>query len=212
MGVGLKVAVGGPAYRMECDVRHAGAMIGLVTALHSAGAREVTVEYEHGCPVEMPRNKLFRRALDRGSDALIWADSDVFWDDSDDLVWAIGELVTQGEAFLAVPVQQRNDRWNVILSAELDRLENLDDYLPTSHEFRECWAAGLALSLFNLRWYRESWSVGPHFRTDWVSLPTRRELTFLSEDIWHTSRLRHYKGRALWAPLCQTHHAARGGL
>lgn len=214
----MTLIIGGPAYNMQVDARHASAMVELsLKALLSGQVESVNTLYEHGCPVEMARNSLFRKALsEKDATHLITADSDVYWENSEELIWGChyiwgynmnGELVTP-QPLMGIPVLQRNGAANILENeGSSDRLHGR---IRVGRGPRYCFAVGTGLCLYNLDWYRVHWPEGPWFRTDWFDIFGNGRDIFVSEDFWHCLELRRFVVKPLWAPLVRTWHAARG--
>jgi hypothetical protein len=205
----MSVIMGGPSYRMEVDARHCCAMMALSAALYNSGlCSGIQPLYEDGCPVERVRNSIFAKALESDATHLFWADSDVYWEDSGELVWGLQELARLGMPCLIVPVVQRgNGDINIIMSPPPE-LERPKGKFPIGRHWLACWAGGMGLAMFYLPWYRENWRRGPWFKTEWATIPAKPEpkTLLISEDIWHTS---HLRVAPLWAPLTVTYHATR---
>lgn len=207
---GLRAIIGGPAYQMKLDARHAGSMVALALGLRSAGMSYFETHWSHGCPVEAARNGLFKHALESTADVLFWADADVFWhpEDTGSIVWLMGELVAQRYPCVALPVMQRNGDSNIVERIEgagaaqmFHRIRSFGDGPP----IRECAAAGTGAIAFYLPWYREHWSEAPWFRTEWHGAMS------VSEDLWHTSQLKRAHGVPMrFAPIVRTNHEPRG--
>lgn len=210
-----KAIIGGPAYRMECDVRHAQAIASLGIAMYSSRRfAEIAFNHQHGCPVEIPRNKLFKAALASDFTHLIWLDSDCYFDGAycDNWIWICEELVRLGLPFCAVPVAQRNGACNIVPERTESAWPRLQGPVKAKASLIACDAAGMAAVAFWLPWYRKNWPDGPHFRTDWEGGD------MISEDFWHTwqltlkSRERHglRHCRPRYAPIMPITHGARG--
>lgn len=201
--------IGGPAYQMNLDARHAGSMVGLALALRERVSYFET-HWAHGCPVEAARNGMFGHALAGRADVLFWADADVFWspEDTGSIVWLMGELATHATIpCAAIPVMQRNGDSNIV-----ERIEGEGEH-QVFHRLRQfgpgdfirpCAAAGTGIIAFNLAWYRKHWPLAPWFRTEWHGSMS------VSEDLWHTSQLRTRGASCHFAPIVATTHAARG--
>lgn len=209
----INAILGGPSYQLLTDARHTGSMVGLAAAL--IGSRQLTgiaVNYMSACPVEMARNELFKSALvATEATHLFWADSDVYWDASHELVWGANWLTAEpSHPMMVVPVEQRNGDSNIMR----DDFKRLRGSFVLGRTPLKCMGAGLGLAIFNLQWYRRHWPESPWFRTEWHELGFDRQAAplsrFISEDIWHTMRLRQLGDSCYWAPLCQTWHATRG--
>lgn len=209
----LSAIIGGPAYQMKLDARHAGAMMGLALTLRAHGMKYFESHWAHGCPVEAARNGLFDHALKSKADVLFWADADVFWspEDTGAIVWLMEELATRRDVpSCAIPVMQRNGDSNIIErivgEGEAMRFERLRGTVGGEGELiRECAAAGTGAIAFYLPWYRKNWPRAPWFRTDWHGAMS------VSEDLWHTSQLQRAHGVPMrFAPIAQMHHVPVG--
>lgn len=215
----INALIGGPSYLMQLDARHCAAMVDLALSLFNSGrCGDLQIGYEHACPVEIARNSIFEKAIQSDATHLIWADSDVYWQGgSDNLVWGCDYLSTTRNPIVVVPVKQRNGVGNIIINSDLERLHGS---ITVEAVCRPCWGAGMGLAIFNLDWYRQmaiprGWGKDddkPWFRSDWMFVGGKGagKHRFISEDIWHTSRLRKYGVDCLWAPLVMTKHADRG--
>lgn len=207
---GLRIIIGGPAYQMKIDARHATSMVALALGLRSRGVRSLETHWAHGCPVEAARNGIFERALASDADVMFWADADVFWhpEDTGAIVWLLEELAQRRFPCVAVPVMQRNGDSNIIgaITGEgaTQRFERLRAFGP-GPEIRECAAAGTGMIAFYLPWYRGHWREAPWFRTEWHGAMS------ISEDLWHTSQLARAHGVPMrFAPIVRTNHEPRG--
>jgi hypothetical protein len=208
-----KVIIGGPCYQMQMDARHGGIVAELGIRLRELRKVDyLQYEYEHGCPVEMPRNNLFRKALASEATHLVWMDSDCYFAsrDIDGLIWIIDALAETKLPFCAVPVTQRDGCVNIVekvdWTAEPPRFPRFRGTVAMEPRLRKCEVAGLGLAVFWLPWYRERWPTGPHFRTHWLD-----GRNFISEDFWHTWQLsQRHETRPRWCPMVEVTHAARG--
>ncbi len=208
-----RLLVGGPAYRLELDARHASAMIALTAYVERKCAGEITfmgAMYEHGCPVEQARNALFPKSLEV-ADYLLWMDSDVYFDpmDSISIVDLFRGMARADIPFLGVPCPQRNGVANVWMSRD-KRLESIKTN-SSSRRFHRCYAMGLGMTLLYLPWYRkhqEQWQKEgePWFRTAWD-----REKGLISEDHWHTRQIAAHGAEPRYTDALIAHHIPRGG-
>lgn len=209
----VRAILGGPSYLMQVDARHATSMVGLAIELYQSGCRSIEIDYQHACPVEIARNAIFTRAVKSDATHLIWVDSDVYWggEDNPNIIWGCDWLFKNPAPIICIPVRQRNGHSNIILDDSFNRLQRAE----IGRKVFPCWGAGLGMAIFYLPWYREhATSAGwgsegnPWFRTEWM--PIHGERQFISEDIWHTSRLSRIGGQCQYAPLVYSHHLDRG--
>lgn len=210
MGKPLKIEFGGPSYCLQVDAEHSAGAFLLGACLVSRGCRvqDLAPSYQHGTPVDIPRNELFADALSRDADVLIWWDSDSFIDSEDiyefsALPWA---LMRGTSAFLGVATPQRNGNLNV-----WERADTAKRMKMTHKHFAQLGtfgvhATGLGVALFHLKMFREKWGQGPWFTSKWDGQG------FESEDYNFTSQL---SSRGLGAPgvtpLMFAKHQHRGG-
>lgn len=158
----MRLLLGGPAYRMEVDARHAASMLAFACRAQSRGVEVLGAMYAHGTPVAYARNDLFREALaDPGKpDVLLWWDSDCATPGvhHDALIAAL----VRPPPCLIIPTPQRNGTSNVWL----DKRTRIAKVQPDG-EKRDCWAGGFGAVAFRLDWYREHWPAAPWFQDGW---------------------------------------------
>lgn len=196
--------IGGPAYRMQIDARHALNVTHMAIYLFAKGHQLIGLNYRHGVPVEIPRNEIFERALSSESDFLLTMDSDTFGFDLDRTLRLALTLRSLKVPCFAYPSPLRDGTANIWLS----RTEKVTKFKPEPDKLvlRECFAIGTACVVYNLAWYREHWPKGPHFRTEWG----RSEFEFVSEDIWHSLKLRDLGSSSYFAATDLLTHAHQG--
>ncbi len=191
----MRVLLGGPAYRLQMDARHAAAMITLTHAVQPIIAGPI---YLHGCPVEDARNRVMRQALDaEHATHLLSVDSDC-WADVE-TVLAMFEFAAQhsADAAVALPVPQRDGRCNVFRFDDVEAQTGFERVFYSDISGRKPFraaATGAAFILLNLDWYRAHWDRPPWFRTFY---PEDGGTTYFSEDTWHTMNLGK-RGSAPW--------------
>ncbi len=210
----MKLIIGGPSYRMENDARHTAsiATFGIritlprIVAKKSFGGKMraivtpsgVTVlgfHYEHGTPVALARNSMFKTALaEAAATHLLWVDSDVSLPgDQSDFILA---GIRGADPITLFPCPQRDRHANIWTDAKTKLTS-----LRTDGTLRECYAGGFGAVAFNLEWYREHWPEGPWFRDSFDAT-----IGYLSEDYVHCRALVARGARCLYAATYVDHH------
>ena len=199
-----RILLGGPSYRMEVDARHSASLVPFALRLamprmvqrKAFGGRMrdvvtpspfvvIGTAYEHGTPVALARNGLFRTALESEADVLLWLDSDcsIPMEQIDPIIRAMLLWLAPSapeRPLLGVPAPQRDRRANVWTSRE-DKLTRLD----LDGAVHPCFAVGFGCVAFRLGWYRREWPTAPWFRDSW----DESMASYVGEDYGHCRAL-----------------------
>ncbi len=214
----MRLIIGGPAYRMEVDARHAASLVRFATRASLPTAKTVKgfggkpkfqvspsavsivgAHYEHGTPVAYARNSMFKGTLaEVGASHLLWLDSDVSIPPDQDgpILRALSALGDR--PIVIIPCQQRDHQVNVWI----DRTTKLTRLALDGGELAECYAGGFGCVGFNLAWYRAHWPTGPWFRDSWDD-----GIGYVSEDYGHCRALADRGAPVLYAGTYVDHHA-----
>ncbi len=208
----MNLILGGPSYRMEVDARHAARLVefALVATHHRTadgkGVAIIGTAYEHGTPVALARNHLFKGALGvEDADVLLWLDSDCAFA-SDQIPNVLRALhnwsrLPTGAPMLIIPAPQRDRQLN-IWKSKREKLTRLS----TDGALHPCYAGGFGCVAFDLAWYRAAWPEGPWFRDGWEG-----EAGYLSEDFNHCRLLADRGCQPMYAATYVDHHARGKG-
>ena len=203
---------------MEVDAHHCGSLISLAVRL-STSRREskgfdgkwrygptpieiLGAVYEHGTPVALARNSIFKYALEsvRDAEKLLWLDADCSI--PQDQIPAIVKALEGADPICIIPTAQRNKASNVWIGGPEKRLESV----MLDGKLRECYAGGFGCVAFDLEWYRDHWPEAPWFRDGWTT-----GLGYESEDYGHCRALVARGASVQYVGARVLHHARGGG-
>jgi hypothetical protein len=207
--------LGGPAYRLQCDVRHAACLAELAVAVHASGDIP-EFWHEHTSVLPQGRAAFLAHAVNtREADYAVGLDADTFLRHGArlmDLARTFDLATEQPWAQLGILVAQRDGKVN----AWADEGVRLDEI--AFGEFREAWAVGAACCVYNLRWYRDVCTRGIASGTlddavrgtlaqSYAMLPTGLGLAYVGEDVWHSQWVRGRGGKVYATRLTGVSHA-----
>lgn len=215
--------VGGPAYNLQLDARHAGCMVELAMFV-GAGHQIADVYYPHSSILPQGRAKWLGRAIDSGADIGITMDADT-WIATDELMTGGARLarlalgarrgLEDPWALIGVLVPQRDGRVNA-WRAEGERLrESEATTIVNAGIAPRAWtsvhAVAQACAIYNLAWWRQWQGRERHM---FAMMPAKSTLhgptdvevdddriikaperyAYIGEDVWHCAWIRSVGG------------------
>lgn len=193
------IQLGGPSYCMSVDARHSATM-GLLSAfLSQQNIKALDFGYQHGTPVDCPRNELFGTALKSDIDILVWLDSDCFIRSQD--IPLAADLIIEAHfkewTFTTAATPQRDGIVNIWKGDDAPHYQNkytmreIMEKSPSKFASAARFpivASGLGFAVFNLAKFRQLWARGPWFCSRHGTTDDGRSI-FQSEDFTFTARI-----------------------
>jgi len=195
----LRLRVATPAYRLQCDVRHAAFVMALIEAwnMRSRASEPIEWDTEHSSVLPELRARILYRAIQSEADVLITVDSDT-WIRHDRIGDFVHEVISwyressSAHAVLGVIVPQRDGRPNA-WSSPGERIA-AEPVQPTN-----VFAIGTAVMCHNLDWYRAAGNgAGVYYAmtpSDCGAIGRNGSLPiYTGEDVWHCACVAKFNG------------------
>lgn len=196
----MKWFIGGPAYNMKVDARHAGCVASLAASAAKAGD-DFEIHYEHNSILPQGRARWLGEAFDSRSDIAITMDADTWVPNEEDnlLSWIRDfDRISPTWSIFGVLVSQRDGRPNV-WKARGSRIDLQDGSIYThsstgrnAKTWLDVYAIGLACAVYRLRRIRK-FALGNE-GLGFAMMPTggSQRYGFVGEDVWHCEWLRRH--------------------